>query len=379
MKKYVVVTAQDIKLIETDKNPKKEKIYEAVFPYITKRKKLEDSEIEIIANELAIMIESGLPLLEAITVTTASVKKASTASFLYDLKQDVLSGDSLSESISRYHEVPKLLASVIASGEKSGKLPDALKSAEKFYKVTSRVKKEINGALVEPSITLTAAGLLFIFILKMFFPQLKKMMDALGNGMKPSGVLSIMFKLSDHIMIVSIIIAILVMLFFKYRQEFLLILPIASPAYKKVLKILDTFIVSNIFAITLSAGIPLTSAFQYAIESALSEKFKKALERANISVQEASSIYEAFASERDIPLDFKVVAHTGEKSGKLIEMFKNLADAQVEALDPEMEKMKKAINLAMLIVTAVVVLAAILPYYYSYFTMFAQLSSVMGK
>ncbi len=89
--------------------------------------------LSVIADNLATMILSGIPMVRAIEVTANVVGNDVYKTILSDTGVAVKSGSALSQSLLQYKEIPSILTQVIKVGEESGELGDILKTMAKFY------------------------------------------------------------------------------------------------------------------------------------------------------------------------------------------------------------------------------------------------------
>jgi type IV pilus assembly protein PilC len=103
-----------------------------------------------IADNLNTMIISGIPILRAIEITGSVVGSAIYKQILDESLIAVKGGDTLSESLSGYPEMPGIMIQMIKVGEETGELGSILKTLSKFYQreVTTTVDTLVN--LIEP-------------------------------------------------------------------------------------------------------------------------------------------------------------------------------------------------------------------------------------
>ena len=373
---YIVCDNGNVNLIKAGgffSRPPSKEHYDAVFPYISKRTKVDVKALSESSRNMASMIESGLNILEALSVAISSSKNAVIASLLYDVKEEVTSGLSFSEAIRRFKEVPLLFTNTINAGERSGKLPAALRSLESFYGTLSTVNEKVQGALIEPTITLAGALGAFLFILKSVFPQLAQIAKTTGTHTKIGGLPGFMLMLSNHFIPLAIFIVVIFVLYYKYRVWVVLHLPFAGKLYARVQSHLTVFLIAKIFSVAFGAGIPITTAFQFVTDSVEDKAMKKEISKAADSISQAKSVSEAF-SQTKLPVSLKSIARVGERSGKMVEMFDGLAEDSKEEIEIDLVLLEKAIGMVMLAVTATIVSLVIIPYYFGYFSIFSQIS-----
>lgn len=116
-----------------------------------------------IADNLSTMIQSGIPIVRAIEITSAVVDNAVYRGIMTTAAEKVKGGSPLSESLSGYPEIPSILTQMTRVGEESGEMAAILKTLANFY------NREVTGAvdtlvdLIEPvMIVLLATGVGFL-------------------------------------------------------------------------------------------------------------------------------------------------------------------------------------------------------------------------
>jgi len=114
--------------------------------------------LSVIADNLATMILSGIPMVRAIEVTANVVGNDVYKTILSDTGVAVKSGSSLSQSLLQYKEMPSILTQVIKVGEESGELGDILKTMAKFYQREVINAVDTLVSLIEP-VMIVALGL----------------------------------------------------------------------------------------------------------------------------------------------------------------------------------------------------------------------------
>lgn len=89
--------------------------------------------LSTISDNLHTMIISGIPMLRALEITSATVTSDLYKQILTESMIAVKGGKSLSLSFSQYKEIPGILVQMIKVGEESGELGSILKTMAKFY------------------------------------------------------------------------------------------------------------------------------------------------------------------------------------------------------------------------------------------------------
>ncbi len=120
---------------------------------------------------LSAMLSSGIPILEAMTVTAATVENKVISHVIIDIREEVSRGKSLAEPMKGSHVFPPIAISMVAIGEKAGSLEKMLdKTADYFDREIDYTIANLT-PLIEPLMIFGLAIILLIFALGIFLPM----------------------------------------------------------------------------------------------------------------------------------------------------------------------------------------------------------------
>jgi len=149
------------------------------IPFIGKRVSLKDKIV--FTQQLAMMVKSGLPLIDAFTSLEEQTENKYFASIIHEITDEVEGGKPLSETITKYPKVfSKFYISIVRSGEKSGKLDEVLErlsdQLQKDYDLITKIK----AAVTYPILVVVALVGIMIVMLIFVIPQLKQIFADIG-------------------------------------------------------------------------------------------------------------------------------------------------------------------------------------------------------
>lgn len=101
---------------------------------------------------LALLLGSGITLLEAISIVTDSVENIVYRSALEDVAKQVEKGSSLSGALSHYEQFPTILHQMMSVGEETGKLDEVLKKLSAYFEQESEHAIKNMTTAIEPMI-----------------------------------------------------------------------------------------------------------------------------------------------------------------------------------------------------------------------------------
>jgi type IV pilus assembly protein PilC len=102
------------------------------------------------AQSLATLIEGGLPILEAINITSDVIGNSVYQSILSEVVEHVKGGGSIEAVLATKKEFNPLLVQMVAVGERSGKLGEVLKKVGSFFQSEVDAAVDNLASLIEP-------------------------------------------------------------------------------------------------------------------------------------------------------------------------------------------------------------------------------------
>lgn len=107
-----------------------------------------------IAESLSTLIKAGIPILDGIRITSDLVGNENYKKIMLAAEENVRGGGTMSEIFNKYEEMPQLFTSMVAIGERTGKLDFMLGHISKFYKSESDTTIDSISQLIEPILVL---------------------------------------------------------------------------------------------------------------------------------------------------------------------------------------------------------------------------------
>jgi len=123
-----------------------------------------------LTSTLAILSGSGVPLLSALQAAAGVVSNLPMRSAVDEIYKRVREGGSMSRAIAATGLFPPVMAHLVASGEKSGRLPEMLEriASQQTQELDTRVLSLT--ALLEPLLILAMGGVVLLIVLAILMP-----------------------------------------------------------------------------------------------------------------------------------------------------------------------------------------------------------------
>jgi type IV pilus assembly protein PilC len=103
-----------------------------------------------IADNFATMLVSGVPVVEAVEITSSVVDSATYEAILKQVAEDVKGGASISDALARHEEIPGIMSAMVRVGEETGELGKILGTLAKFYQREVSTAVDTLVDLIEP-------------------------------------------------------------------------------------------------------------------------------------------------------------------------------------------------------------------------------------
>jgi len=329
----------------------------------------------IFIQELAVVLESGMPLVEALENLGEQTSNKKLKKIIEDLSIDVRGGKSFSDSLSKFPNVfSHIFISIIKSGEKSGKMDQTLKrlaeQTQKDYDLQSKVKN----ALLYPIVILVALTGVLILSLIYVIPQIKKIFEEMDVELPllTRVILGISSFLTTWWWLFIIIIAGLFFIFLLMRRSlfwkskwdsFKLKIPIYGPYVKKIY--MANF-ARNLQTMS-SAGISINESLIITKDVLNNQEYAKAMDRISNEVENGSALAASIRKEKIFPLMVSQLISVGEKSGKIdfvLETLSNFYDREVEATTRNLTTvLEPVLTILIGIAVALFIASVIMPIY----------------
>lgn len=132
------------------------------------------------ARTFSTLIKSGVPILEALEIVSATLGNQIIAEVVEEAREHVRQGETLAEPLAKHPIFPPMVTKMIGIGEKSGALETLLEKIAVFY--DDQVNAEVKGmtSLIEP-ILIGVIGFLVAGIVLAVFLPIFKLQQELAN------------------------------------------------------------------------------------------------------------------------------------------------------------------------------------------------------
>jgi len=136
--------------------------------------------VERFASQMAILVDTGVPILQALDITERLVDNLTCGKVIRDIKESVRQGELLVAPMQRSRFFPSMALQMILVGEETGELSKMLKHVADFYQDTVSTIMKRFGTLIEPFMLVFMGAVIGVIVLAMFLPMFN--IATLGGG-----------------------------------------------------------------------------------------------------------------------------------------------------------------------------------------------------
>lgn len=121
---------------------------------------------------LGTMLQSGIPLLEAIRLCRSSIKNLLYRRMYDVLEEEILNGKGIGVALSQFEFIPPGAAQMMMTAEQTGKLGEVSQSIGEFYEGNGEDSIRQIAKLLEPAIIVAMGGIVAFVMLSIMLPLL---------------------------------------------------------------------------------------------------------------------------------------------------------------------------------------------------------------
>jgi type IV pilus assembly protein PilC len=138
----------------------------------SRSKRVKRKEVIFFAHQLAVMIETGVPLTDALESTRDQAANPHFKAVLNDVTAHVEAGGDFSSALAKYPRVfPNAMVSLIRASEISGTMAQMLDRLSGYLTKEEQTARQVKGALMYPIFMLVMAVSVTIFLLAFVLPK----------------------------------------------------------------------------------------------------------------------------------------------------------------------------------------------------------------
>lgn len=330
----------------------------SLFKFKIGRTRVKSEHVVSMTRELAIMIETGVPIIEALGLLAEHAENAVIRRAMVSTLHDVTQGKSITDAMSNHPRIfPKLYVAMIASAEVGGTLHTTLNQAADYLEASQELRRKVKGALTYPVILILAMLLVLVFMIVFLIPRFSSLFSHMNVPIPPT--LQFMIDMSSFVrhqwwMLPFIIGG--VIFGFKalirnrkgnmYITKHLMRIPVLGDTIHKI----AVARILRAMATLIDTGVALLLSLETIIPLAQNIVYEDAIAAMRTQVETGSSLTEALKATSVFPPIVCQMVAVGEKSGRLTIVLMHIAQYYEREIDARLKALASIIEPVMIVI-----------------------------
>lgn len=335
--------------------------------------KIRRDEVIQISNQLAVMLDTGVTLSDALACCAENADRPNTKKLLDELSSNVNAGLDFSAALARHpRSFPRLYIALMKASEKSGMMSKLLNRATTYLKDEQEILRKVKGALTYPGIMFGFAVLTTVFLLAFVLPRFTTIYANKGAALPvPTKILMALSSglINYWMLIVPNVLAITVGGWAHFRTKggsrvkdwMSLNLPLVGPMFRQLhlargLRTIGTMA---------SAGVSLTDCVETAGSLCNNSYFGDLWSNVSSQIQNGRPFSDPLSKNKLVPGAVSRMLSAGEKGGKLGQVMEQVAGFGEAELKERIHELTRYIEPAMIMIMGLLIgsvtLALLLP------------------
>ena len=321
-------------------------------------------DISIFSRQLATMLSSGVPLVQALDIVGRGHENPSMQKLILTVRNDIENGDTLAQALGKHPlQFDDLFCNLVNAGEQAGVLETLLGKIADYKEKTETLKAKIKKALTYPTAVLVIAFIVTAILLIFVVPTFEELFAGFGADL-PAFTQSVI-ELSKFMqewwwaIFGGIFLVIYSLLFFKKRSRkfnhtldrFFLKLPAIGDILNK--SAIARF--SRTLGTMSTAGVPLVEALTSVSGACGNIVYADAVLRMREEVATGQQLQQAMKQADLFPNMVIQMVAIGEESGSIDSMLEKVADFYEEEVDNAVDSLSSLIEPMLMAFLGVVV------------------------
>ncbi len=325
--------------------------------------KIKEDDLVIFSRQLSTMIDSGIPILQALDALQEQITHPGFKSVVVAIRDDIQMGSSLSSSFAKHPRAfDTLFVNMVKVGETGGVLSQILDRIASYLEKSLRLKRKVQSAMIYPAVVVSMAIIITVLLLVKVVPTFAGIYTSFNKELAAmTQALISMSNILQHNLL-ALILGLIVFGFFinraygtdkgrLYIDSFVLKMPIFGDIIRKVA--IARF--SRTLSILLQTGVPILESFDIVGKSSGNRVIEGVIETVKENVREGESIATPLLKSGVFPPMVTRMISIGEKSGQLEKMLTKIADFYDDQVDTAVNGLTSIIEPLIIGVLGVVV------------------------
>ncbi|OEF04088.1 type II secretion system F family protein [Vibrio genomosp. F10] len=353
----------------------------SAFTRISHRVKARD--ITVLTRQLATMLGTGVPIIQALKLVADNNRKAEMKSILSQVSKGVEAGTPISKALrTASTHFDSLYVDLVATGEQSGNLSEVFERLATYREKSEQLRAKVIKALIYPTMVVLVALSVSYLMLTVVIPEFESMFQGFGADLPwfTQQVLLLSHWVQAYGLTLVLISIVLVLLVKTLRKKSFRVrlstsrlglkVPIIGGVFSKAA--IAKF--SRTLATSFSAGIPILTSLKTTAKTSGNIHYQTAIEAVYKDTAAGMPMYIAMRNTCVFPEMVLQMVMIGEESGCLDDMLNKVATIYEFEVDNTVDNLGKILEPLIIVFLGTVIGGLVVAMYLPIF----NLMSVLG-
>jgi type IV pilus assembly protein PilC len=341
------------------------------------RGSIKTRDVVIFTRQFSTMINSGLPLVQALTILAEQTDNKALAEVTRKVVFDVESGNTVADALSKHPRAfTNLYVNMVAAGEAGGILDTILLRLATFLEKNDALVRKVKGAMIYPAVIMSVAAIAVVVLLIFVIPVFAGMFASAGQALPlPTRiVIGASGFLRQYWWIMGAAIIIGGYMFKKYYatpsgklviDRLMLRMPVLGDVLRK--SAVSRF--TRTLGTLISSGVSILEGLEITAKTAGNRVIQDAIMQSRSSIAGGDTIAQPLQKSKVFPPMVISMIAVGEQTGGLDEMLSKIADFYDEEVDAAVSNLLSLLEPIMIVFLGVVVGGMVVAMYLPIFDM----------
>lgn len=315
----------------------------------------------LFARQLSTLINAGLPLTQSLRTVAEQTQSKALHTIVNQVISDVEGGTAFYVALEKHPKVfNKVFTSLVAAGEASGTLDEALERIAYQQEKDAEVISKVRGALVYPGIVLFVIMGVVIFMLTTVLPQVELLYEDLNQSLPflTSMMLAISRFITSFWWLALMITGGVIYFTYRYLQtaggrSVMDRLKMSIPLFGKLFMKMYMARFCRTGSTLMSTGVPMLEMLRITSESVNNVHVERSTVSASEKVKGGKALSDSLEGDQNfLPLVPQMI-RIGEQSGAIDAMMAKSAEFYEKELDNEIKAISTTIEPILMVVLAI--------------------------
>jgi type IV pilus assembly protein PilC len=338
---------------------------------------VEEKDILVFTRQFSVMIDAGLPLVQALEIIGTQADNPAFRSVLLAVKAKVEAGSTFADALADHPKVfDTLFVQLVRAGEIGGILDTILQRLGAYIEKNAKLKRRVKGAMVYPAVVLVVAVGVVLALIGFVVPTFENMFKDMGGTLPgPTQFLvdiSHGFRGSWYLYVgipTAIIIAFRTATAKGKGQQVWHDIVLKLPLFGTLIRKVAVARFTRTLGTMISSGVPILDALEIVAKTAGNRTIERAILFVRTKISEGKNIAGPLAETGVFPPMVVQMIGVGEATGAMDQMLSKIADFYDDEVDVAVGALTSMLEPVMMVVLGGIVGYFMIAMYLPIFTM----------